>query len=118
MADIPANATTKAELEGTAGAGSFSGALEIPGDHDWIKVELDGGTNYRFYLSFLNTGSVTVGDSFLILRDANGNVVALTTMAGLALTPFCHTRRRGRTQTFFIDVSELGGDNTGAYSPS
>jgi len=117
MADIPANATTKAELEGSAGAGAFSGALETPGDHDWIKVELDGGTTYRFYLSFLNTGSVTLGDSFLTLRDANGNEVLSDDDGGVGFNSFLsYTPPGALTQTFFIDVSELGGDNMGTYS--
>ena len=52
MPDIPANTSTKAVLEGPSllGAvfGTFSGQLETPGDHDWIKVELESGHTYEF----------------------------------------------------------------------
>ena len=43
MADIAANITTKAVLEGvTTGGhvGTYSGQVEFTGDHDWIIVQL------------------------------------------------------------------------------
>lgn len=48
--DIPANNKTKAELEGLQGlggfeiSGSYSGQLEVPGDHDWVRVTLSAGS--------------------------------------------------------------------------
>ena len=73
MADISADITTKAVLEGGyTNFGSFSGQLEKPGDHDWIKVSLEAGKTYGFFASFLNTDSFTTGDSTLRLRDAAG----------------------------------------------
>ena len=80
MSDIPANTSTKATVEGLSGPdgllfGTFSGDVEAPGDHDWIKVELAGGQTYDFYLCFLNTGSASAGDATISLRDETGTIV-------------------------------------------
>jgi Ca2+-binding RTX toxin-like protein len=118
MADIPANITTKAVLEGfDASAASFSGRLETPGDHDWIRIELSATLTYNFYLSFLVTGSVTIGDSILTLRDATGAPVLTNDDGGvgsnslLSFTPSV-------SGTYFLDIGEFGGGHSGDYNLS
>jgi Ca2+-binding RTX toxin-like protein len=115
MSDIPANITTAAELEGGFSTfGSFSGQLEKPGDHDWIKVSLEAGITYEFYASFLNTDSFTTGDSTLSLRDATGAELAFTDDGGVGFNSFL-SYPITTTGTYFIDVGELNNNNSGDY---
>ncbi|MGH6736011.1 MAG: calcium-binding protein [Methyloceanibacter sp.] len=116
MVDVAGNTSTTAVLEGTPEVGSFSGQLEKPGDTDWVKLSLTAGVTYRFYFSFLDTGSVTEGDAVLGLRDANGalfladdNSGAGTANAFIAFTP-------ATSGTYFAELREFGNDNTGDYS--
>jgi hypothetical protein len=82
MPDVPANISTKAVLEGDSGVGTYSGQLEKPGDHDWIKVDdLGFGVPVSFYACFLNFGSLVDGDSTLSIRDATGAEVASNSAA-------------------------------------
>lgn len=48
MTDVAGNVTTTTVLESTTNgvAGTYSGHLEAPGDHDWIKVTLTANTAY------------------------------------------------------------------------
>lgn len=115
MVDIPANIHTKAEVNGFAD--SFSGTLETKGDHDWIKVELFSGFTYDIYLSFLNKGSLSVGNSTLALRDATGQFVPAqfdddNGVGSNSLLLFIP----GATGTYFIDVGENGNNNRGSYT--
>jgi Ca2+-binding RTX toxin-like protein len=112
MADIPASVKSKAVLEGDATAGSFSGQLETPGDHDWIKVSLTAGQTYNFFLSFLDTGSVINGDSVLTLRDATGAVLADADGGGVGLNSFL-SYPITTSGTYFIDVHENAANNLG-----
>jgi Ca2+-binding RTX toxin-like protein len=117
MTDVLSNATTNAVLEMNISetVGTYSGHLEAPGDHDWIKVTLTANTAYQFFLSFQEAGSRT-GDSDFTLRDAAGNIVAHNGDAtnndqnsfGVFTPP--------TTGTYYIDVSETGDNDTGAYS--
>ena len=115
MTDIPANVTTTAVLEGGfTTLGSFSGQLEKPGDHDWIKVTLDAGRTYKFYASFLNTGSDTIGDSTLSLRDATGAELLSDDDGGVGVNSLL-SYSITTTGTYFIDIGEFGNDNSGDY---
>jgi serralysin len=113
MADIPANATTTAVLEGSSFTGSFSGQVEKPGDHDWIKVNLIAGETYDFYLCFLDFGSVTNGDSILTLRDATGVALASDDNGGVGLNSFLSFAAPS-TGTFFIEVGETSRVDRGS----
>ncbi len=63
MVDVPANtSTTEAfETDIVGNIGSYSGRLETVGDHDWLRITLEAGFNYRFFLSLQETG-VRSGD--------------------------------------------------------
>lgn len=117
MADIPASVKTQAVLEGGFSTfGSFSGQLEKPGDHDWIKVSLEAGITYEFFASFLNTDSYTTGDLTLSLHDATG--AALTPLiddGGVGFNSYLsyHVTTSG---TYFIDIGELNDNNSGDYA--
>jgi Ca2+-binding RTX toxin-like protein len=77
MADVAGNKTTKAVLETALSSdliGTYSGRIEAPGDHDWVRVNLVQGVNYNIFLSLQSTGSQE-GDSEFVLRDATGALV-------------------------------------------
>ena len=114
MKDIPANKKTKAVLENGSILGVFSGAIEKPGDHDWIKVELSPDL-HNIYLCFLDTGSLTSGDSYLRLYDADGILVAEIDNGGSVFNSFLQYTP-ATAGTYFIDVSEASGTATGTYS--
>src|SRR4029077_13880158 len=111
MVDIPGNTTSKAELDTQdANLGTFSGRFETFGDHDFIKVSLEGGQRYTFFLEELETGSLTTGDAGVSVRDPNGQVFDSTSGA----TPEAELLAPS-TGTFFIDVSEHSNTHTGDY---
>lgn len=117
MTDIPASANTKAVLQGDANLGTFSDQLEFAGDHDWIKVNLSFGLTYKIYLCFLNTGSVTDGDSQLRVFDANGVQQVFNDDGGAGLnSALTFVAPLTGASTFYIDVGEYQDNNTGAYS--
>src|SRR4029079_7523871 len=117
MTDIPANATTKAVLEGNSLFGTFSGQLETPGDHDWIRVDLQAGHTYEFYLCFLNTGSASLGDSTLTLHNTNNTFAITDDDGGVGLNSFLSRDITvNEAGTWFIDIGESGNNNIGSYS--
>jgi Ca2+-binding RTX toxin-like protein len=115
MTDIPANTTTKAVLEGNSLLGTYSGQLETPGDHDWIRVDLLAGHTYEFYLCFLNTGSASVGDATINLRNGAMNFVTTNDDGGVGLNSFL-SLNVALTETWFINIGESNDNNTGSYS--
>jgi Ca2+-binding RTX toxin-like protein len=119
MADILASIATTAVLDGEGFAfnGAFSGQLEIPGDHDWIKVTLGEGFTYNFYLSFLNTNSLTVGDSTLGLRNAAGGLFLSNDDGGVGDNSFLsYLVPIGQGGIYFLDVGSKNDTNAGEYS--
>jgi Ca2+-binding RTX toxin-like protein len=116
MADIPGDITSKAvldEVNGPAQA-TFSGELETAGDHDFIQVFLFNGVTYEFFLSFLETGSLTNGNANLVLRDSTGAIVASDDDGGVgqnSLLSFV-----GTSEVFFLDIGASGDNSVGSYS--
>ena len=119
MADIPASITSKAGIEDgvDASLGVFSGELETIGDHDWIRVDLSATLTYEFFVSFLETGSLTNGDATLTLRDSTGAAVAVTDIGGVDGNEAIsfHPSSGG---VFFLDIGEAGDNSTGIYDLS
>jgi Ca2+-binding RTX toxin-like protein len=115
MVDVAASTKTTATLEGFgAVAGSYSGELEVTGDHDWIKVQLAAGEAYQFFLCFQDTGNV-FGNAFLTLRNAAGEIVDQANDGGVGpndlLPPTIPT-----TGTYYLDVGEFNDNNSGSYT--
>jgi Ca2+-binding RTX toxin-like protein len=120
MGDIPANITSKAGFDdGGAANGVVSGELETVGDHDWIRVDLLDTLTYNFFLSFLDTGSLTSGDAFLTLRDANGDPVPGKTddNSGVDQNAFI-SFKPSSSGVFFLDIGAAGDNSTGTYDLS
>ncbi len=84
-ADIPADATTTAEVE--VGR-SFSGTLETAGDVDRIKVTLEAGRQYEFSLEGVDDPGTTrsaVRDPLMDILDADGKRLILNNDGGKGL---------------------------------
>jgi len=113
MGDVAASVNTTAELEGNVGWGTYSGSLETAGDHDWIKVDLVQGAEVAIALSFLETGSETIGDAFLTIRNSQGNIVIVNDDGGVGNNAFL-LFTASQTGTYYLDISEHDG-RTGAY---
>lgn len=53
---------------------SINSIVDFAGDHDWFKITLQEGTQYRFNLS--GAGSSNLYNSSLALRDMQGNLIS------------------------------------------
>jgi Ca2+-binding RTX toxin-like protein len=126
MVDVPANTTTTAVLEtallnGPVGPelfGTYSGRIDTPGDHDWIRVNLTAGKTYYFYLGAEETGANGFDghyDSVLTLRNATGTQVASADDGGVAFNSFLSFPVTA-TRTYYIDVSLHSSSQRGTYS--
>src|SRR3990172_9296969 len=111
MPDIPANTSTKAVLDFL----TFSGRLDFNGDHDWVAITLGPGTHH-FYLSFLETGSLTAGDSTLTLRDGFGTFVTSNDDDGVGFNSILTFAGPALPTLYFLDIGESGNNATGTYS--
>jgi Ca2+-binding RTX toxin-like protein len=67
--DYADNITTSGRLTINS---SVSSAIDSPGDTDWYQVILIAGRSYRFDMKGAPTGSGTLPDPFIRLRDAAG----------------------------------------------
>src|SRR5689334_18543555 len=67
---IPGDRSTPYSL--TIG-GSQTGTINDVGDRDWFAVNLVAGQSYVFTM----TGSGTLSDTFLEIRDQNGQLIAI-----------------------------------------
>lgn len=68
MVDIPGNVTTSANI---AVGTTTQDQLEFLGDHDWFRIELTAGQKITIAVNL-----VTLEDSYVYLRSANGAVLA------------------------------------------
>jgi len=115
MADVPANTSSKAVLEGAPDVGTYSGRLEKPGDHDWIKIEVGFGVPVAIYACMLNDGSVADGDTTLRVRDAAGTELDFNDDGGVGVNSFLSFTPPA-SGIFFIDVGEFEDNAAGSYS--
>ena len=102
-ADIAGNAQTVALLAVGANASSTIG---FAGDHDWFRIDLQAGHQYRFNAGGFNTA--------LTLRDSAGQQLAFNDDSNGTLNSEI-TFSAGSTGTYFLDVQ--GWNNlTGTYT--
>ena len=69
--DVPNNDTTTVTM---VSGGSYVGNIEVDGDQDWIRVELEAGQRYEFNL--FGTGADELDDPYIYLYDSAGNLIA------------------------------------------
>ena len=106
---VPSNTTTQVTLQlGTP----YLGALEHPGDTDWVRIALTAGLLYRFSLS--SAVAQGIPDPYLRLYDAAGVLIAEDDDSGTGLdselrfTPSV-------TDVYYLSASDYSAA-LGAYS--
>ncbi|QNM83878.1 pre-peptidase C-terminal domain-containing protein [Sphingomonas sabuli] len=109
MVDIPAHRSTDSEI---AVGGSIVDRLEVPGDHDWIRVELTAGHLYVFNLS--GTGDDPLTDPYLYLRDATGALLTQDDDGGSGLNSRLQFQPE-TTGTYYLDVGAYENRYGGSY---
>ena len=118
MTDIAASTATTASI---SVGGIVTDVLETPGDHDWFRITLTAGQSITISLS--GSGANPVSDTYLNLRDANGNIIAHDDDTGGTLNSkivFTATT----SGTYYIDAGAwdtsalADGSNTPAPAPS
>jgi hypothetical protein len=82
------------------------GHLELIGDRDWFKVQLNAGTNYLVTLSGQDGGGGSLDDPVLTLHDASGAQVTIT--GGLGADNFHGSQDAGIDKV--MDFSIAQGD--------
>ena len=94
--------------------GSITGTLETSGDRDWFSVQLTAGQDYTFGVAGSATGSGTLADPFLVLRDSGGAFISQDDDSGsganarIDYTP-------DTSGTFWLSVRSFGSNPTGTY---
>ena len=80
---------------------TFNGSIGFAGDRDWIEVNLTAGEIYAFEAT--GRGGNALDDTFLRLRDANGNIIKINDDAGdgFDASIFYQAEASG---TYYIDV--------------
>jgi hypothetical protein len=100
---------------GTVGiGGSTSGNIETIGDRDWFRITLTAGQSYRFDLRGNTSGSGTLYDPFLELRDSAGALITSANDGG----PYSRESRMTYTPasggTYYLSASDFS-TGTGTY---
>jgi Ca2+-binding RTX toxin-like protein len=118
MADVAGSIKTTATLDTTIRqeVGTYSGVLETTGDHDWIRVTLEKGATYDFFLGLQSVGDAG-GDSELTLRDASGKALVSNDDADANKTLNSFLSFEVKTSgTYYLDVSSHDDLLRGSYS--
>ncbi len=90
---------------------TFDGTIAFNGDRDWLEVELIAGEFVAFEVS--GRGSNPLNDSFLRLRDENGNVIKLNDDAGSGYQAAIFYQAE-YTGTYYIDVGSYVSPTSGS----
>ena len=97
---------------GTVAIGaSSSGVVNFNGDRDWFRVTLAANTSYRF-----NLNANTLTDPSLILRDANGDQLALNNDFSGRSSQIIY--RASVAGAYFLDAGSASSNDTGTYTLS
>ncbi len=107
--DVPGNVNTDETLEGS-GDDRIS-TIEMPGDLDYYRVELEGGARYTIELN--GHGDTPLADPFLVIADAGNERVASDDDSGPGRNARVRFTPR-QSGTYYIQASGLGG-STGGY---
>lgn len=108
---------------GTASAGtltaaaSVAGALETPGDTDWLKLALSAGTDYVFSLDTRTGGHTLQAQGQLRLLDGAGLELARASSGSTTDTAQL-VFRATKTGDYYLEVSDPPLRNTGTYGVS
>ena len=114
--DYAGNENTLGEID--AEAGLVRGYVGDMDDEDWIRTELIAGTKYEFRLQGESSGSGTLVDPELQLRDGQGRLLE----AGIALadnvagTDDAIIFRPSESGSYYLAVSDVANINTGSWT--
>jgi Ca2+-binding RTX toxin-like protein len=92
---------------------SFNGTLSTGADSDFVRVSLTAGETYTIRMDARNGSGI---DTFLFLRDANGNILASnddTNGTNSEITFTATTSGR-----YYLDAQSYNGFSSGAYQLS
>lgn len=108
--DIGSSVKTRAEIK--VGE-TLQGTLENGHNHDWYKLNLQEGTNYKFSLKRLNNAEIL--DPWLNLRDIHGNILKSDDDSGGNLDAFLQYKST-KTGTYFLDAGSYRDKTLGQFS--
>src|SRR6185369_14656649 len=91
------------------------GTISSNSDHDWYRVTLTAGQTYTF--AQIGTGTNGLRDTFLNLRDANGNVLVSDDDSGPASSSSL-TYTATSTGTYYIDAGSWNNASSDQYGIS
>ena len=96
--------------------GFFRGRIDSASDEDWIAIELTAGVTYEVSLlgADSETGTGTLPDPLLTLRDALGNAISGDDNGGNGREAFLDFEPSS-TGTYYISISSTDGD-VGTYT--
>ena len=109
--DFTGNTSTTGSL--AASGGSASGQLEVEGDVDWFRIDLQANTTYTFRVSGDQTGS-ELRDPLMRLHDQNGIEIASNDDSNGGLDSelvFTATT----SQTIYVAAEAYNGAGAGGY---
>ncbi|WP_269434432.1 pre-peptidase C-terminal domain-containing protein [Thiohalorhabdus denitrificans] len=91
---------------------SANGELEVPGDRDWFKVDLESGNYYTFTLS-----GDTLGAPHVRLRTDDGSILA-SQAASPDSSEAKVTHEPGANQTVYLEAASVEDESAGTYTVS
>ena len=92
----------------------FGSTVETNADHDWFRVNLVAGNQYRFNLDRVAGSSL---NALLALRDANGNLISSNDNANGGLNSEL-TYTAQASGTYYLDAGSSGNATQGGYNLS
>lgn len=112
--DFGASIASAGTLTPAAGVG---GALETPGDTDWLKLALSAGADYVFTLDTRTGGHTLQSQGQLRLLDGTGLELA-TASSGSATNTAQLVFHATTTGDYYLEVGDPSFRNTGSYGVS
>ena len=112
--DFPADATTTGVVSSRRLA---TGNLEYTGDHDWFRVQLTAGVQYRLDLQGETGGAGSLPDPLMELFDGSSQLITSnddsngTLNSEIVYTPTT-------SGTYYIDAGAFANAGTGSYRVS
>ncbi|MFP7674338.1 S8 family serine peptidase [Marivita sp. S0852] len=110
--DFGNNVATQGQLQ--ANGGSVTGSLELAGDEDWFRVDVQANTTYEFSLDGAS-GQGGLRDPLLALYDSSGQLIGSDDDGGSGLNSLI-VYNAFTDHTIFLAADGYGGSATGAYT--
>jgi hypothetical protein len=94
--------------------GFSRGTVEVPGDRDWLAIDLEAGSRYVFELTGAAGGDGTLADPLLRLLSLSGAVLASNDNFG-GSSDSTIDFVAGASGAFFLEAASATGNGTGTY---